>query len=260
MASDISPKAVVSPKAKIGDGCKIFPFVYIEDHVEIGDNCIIFPFVSILNGTKMGNDNKVHQGSVLAALPQDFAFTGEQSELVIGNNNIIRENVVINRATHEGCRTVIGNDNFLMEGVHISHDTRIGNSNVFGYGAKIAGDCEIGNGVIFSSSVIENAGTRVGDLAMIQAGTAFSKDIPPYIIAGGTPVAYGGPNNTMMTVWKIDEKIQKHVANAYRLVFHGQNSVFDAVLQIRDQVPDSNEIRNIMEFINATKQGIISKM
>lgn len=260
MAKEISPQAVVSPKAKIGDGCKIFPFVYIEDEVEIGDNCIIFPFVSILNGTKMGSDNKVHQGTVLGALPQDFNFTGERTELVIGNNNIIRENVVINRATHAGGQTVIGDDNFLMEGAHVSHDTKIGNHNVFGYGTKIAGDCEIGNGVIFSSSVIENACTRVGDYAMIQAGTTFSKDVPPYIIAGGKPVRYGGPNTTMMTSNNITEKVQKHIANAYRLVFHGQNSVFDAVLQINDQVPDSVEIRNIVNFINSTKKGIISKM
>ena len=260
MASQISEKAVISPKAKIGDGCKIFPFVYIEDEVEFGDNCIIMPFVSILNGTKMGNDNKVHQGTVLGALPQDFDFIGERTELFIGDNNIIRENVVVNRATHEGGRTVIGDDNFLMEGVHISHDTKVGNKNVFGYGTKIAGDCEIGNGVIFSSSVIENAGTRVGDLAMIQAGSTFSKDVPPYIVAGGIPIGYGGPNSTMMTTAKVEEKVQKHVANAYRLVFHGQNSVFDAVLQIRDQVPDSPEIRNIIAFINATKKGVIGKM
>ncbi len=259
MASQISDKAVVSPQAKIGDNCKIFPFVYIEDNVEIGDNCIIFPFVSILNGTKMGNDNKVHQGAVLAALPQDFNFAGEKSELIIGNNNIIRENVVINRATHEGHKTVIGNDNFLMEGAHISHDTVVGDGCVFGYGTKIAGDCEIGNGVIFSSSVIENAKTRVGDCAMVQAGSTFSKDIPPYIVAGGKPITYGGPNNTMMAVHGIDTKVQSHVANAYRLVFHGQNSVFDAVLQINDQVPDGPQIRNIVNFINATKLGIISK-
>lgn len=216
--------------------------------------------MSILSGTKMGKGNKVHQGAVLAALPQDFEFRGERTELIIGDNNIIRENVVINRATHEGGQTVIGNDNFLMEGVHISHDTKVGDSNVFGYGTKIAGDCEIGNGVIFSSSVIENAKTRVGDLAMVQAGTSFSKDVPPYIVAGGNPVAYGGPNNTMMTAWKVDEKVQKHVANAYRLVFHGQNSVFDSVIQINDQVPDSPEIRNIVDFIKGTKAGIITKM
>ena len=259
MASEISPKAVVSPKAKIGEGCKIFPFAYIEDDVVIGDNCLIFPFVSILDGTRMGNNNKIHQGSVIAAIPQDFHFTGEPSECVIGNDNIIRENVVINRATHTGGQTVIGNKNFLMKGAHISHDTKLGNHCVVGYGTKIAGDCEIGTGVLFSSSVIENAGTRVGDMAMVQAGTTFSRDIPPYIIAGGTPVGYNGPNLTVLKTAGVDEKVRKHIANAYRLVFHGQTSVFDATMQIIHQVPDSKEIQNIVAFLKSTK-GIITKM
>ena len=260
MPSDISPRAEIDPRAKIGNNCKIFPFAYIEGDVVIGDNCIIFPFTSILNGSRIGNDNKIHQGAVIGALPQDFEFRGEKSECVIGDNNIIRENVVINRATHRGCQTVIGNNNFLMEGAHISHDTKVGNHCVFGYGTKIAGDCEIGNGVIFSSSVIENAGTRVGEGSMIQAGTTFSKDVPPFIIVGGSPVKYGGVNTTMLTVKGVGEKVQKHIANAYRLIFHGQTSVFDAVNQVKEQVPDSEEIQILVNFISASERGIISKM
>ncbi len=258
--NEISPRAEIDPKAKIGDNCKIFPFVYIEGDVEIGDGCIIFPFVSILNGSRIGKKNKIHQGSVIGALPQDFEFHGEKSELIIGDNNIIRENVVINRATHTSGKTVIGNDNFLMEGAHISHDTKVGNACVFGYGTKIAGDCEIGNGVIFSSGVIENAKTRVGEGSMVTAGTTFSKDVPPYVLAGGMPARYQGVNNTMLTHYGIDEKIQKHIANAYRLVFLGQQSVYDSMLQIRDQVPDSPEIQNIISFLGSSKAGIIGKM
>lgn len=260
MANQISPQAVISPKAKIGNNVKIYPFVYIEDYVEIGDNCVINPFVSILNGVKMGNTNMVHQGTVLGALPQDFNFHGERSELIIGNNNIFRENVVVNRATHEGDATIIGNDNFFMEGVHISHDTHIGDKNVFGYGTKIAGSCEIGMRAIFSTSVVANPHVRVGDLAMIQASTTFSKDVPPYVIVGCDPNKYIGVNSTMMSIAGIEEKVQKHIANAYRLVFNGQNSVFDAALQIEQQVPDSKEIQNVVKFLNSTKIGIITKM
>ena len=260
MASEISPKAEVSPKAKIGNNCKIYPFVYIEDDVEIGDGCVIYPFVSILNGTRMGKNNKVHQGAVLGALPQDFNFCGEKSLLVIGDDNVFRENVVINRATHCDGKTVIGNRNFFMEGAHISHDTKVGDRCVFGYGTKIAGDCEIGNGAIFSSSVIENAGTRVGEGAMVQAGTTFSKDVPPYIIAGGNPVKYRGVNTVMCSAYGISDKVLKHIANAYRLVFHGQTSVFDACLQIDQQVPDSKEIRNLVNFMRSSKEGIICKL
>ena len=259
MASEISPRAEVSPKAKIGDNCKIYPFVYIEDDVVIGDNCIIFPFVSILNGTRMGNRNKIHQGTVIAALPQDFEFQGEKSEVIIGDCNVLRENVVINRGTHAGGKTIIGNNNFLLEGAHVSHDTVVGNNCVLGYGAKIAGDCEIGNGVIFSSGAIQNANTRAGDLSLIQAGTAFSRDVPPYVIAGGSPMEYGGPNTTILDSAGIDKKVQKHIANAYRLLFNGKTSVYDVILQIKEQVPDSPEIQNIVKFLENTKRGVMGK-
>ena len=206
----------------------------------------------------MGSHNKVHQGSVIGALPQDFDFRGEKSECVIGNNNVIRENVVINRATHTGGQTVIGDDNVLREGAHISHDTKVGNRCVFGYGTKIAGDCAIEDGVIFSSSVIENAKTRVGQGAMIQAGTTFSKDVPPYIICTKRS-EYGGVNYTMGRSYGVDEKVLKHIANAYRLVFLGHTSLFDAVNQIVDQVPDSPEIRHIVEFLRNSAMGIITQ-
>ena len=146
-----------------------------------------------------------------------------------------------------------------MEGAHISHDTKVGNRCVFGYGTKIAGDCEIHDGVIFSSSVIENAKTRVGRGAMIQAGTTFSKDVPPFIICN-KKAEYGGVNYTMGRVNNIDEKVLKHIANAYRLVFHGKSSLFDDIIQIEEQVPDSPEVRSILEFLRATKLGIIAKI
>ena len=147
-----------------------------------------------------------------------------------------------------------------MEGVHISHDTKVGDRCIFSYGTKIAGDCEIADHVIFSSSVIQKAKTRVGTAAVVQAGTTFARDIPPYIIAGGSPVAYEGVNTTICREMKIDEKVIKHIENAYRLVFHGQTSVFDACIQVDEQVPDSPEIRNIVEFIRNTNEGIIGKL
>lgn len=256
----ISPKTEIDPKAKIGKNVTIYPFAYIEGDVEIGDDCVIYPYVSIMNGTRLGRGNKVFQNTVLGAVPQDFNYKGDPSHLIIGNGNIIRENVVINRATFSDGKTVIGNNNFLMEGVHVSHDTKIGNGCVFGYGTKIAGDCVIEDAVIFSSGVIANPGARVGKASMVQSGCRFSKDVPPYIVASDNPVKYGGVNTTILNNHGVSEKVQSHIANAYRLVFHGQTSVFDAVLQIKEQVPDGEEIRHIIEFINGTKLGIISKL
>ena len=256
----ISPKAEINPKARIGKNVTIYPFAYIEDDVEIGDDCVIYPYVSVMKGTRIGRGNKIFQNTVLGAEPQDFNFRGDDSVLVIGDYNCIRENVVINRATFSDGKTVIGNHNFLMEGVHVSHDTKISDNCVFGYGTKIAGDCEIENDVIFSSNVIANAGVRVGRVSIIQVGIRLSRDVPPYIIAGNNPVKYGGINATILTNHNVTQKVQAHIANAYRLIFHGQTSVFDAVIQVKQQVPDGPEVRHIIEFMNGTKLGIISKI
>ena len=118
----ISPLASVDSTAKIGKNVTIQPFAYIERDVEIGDDCVIMSNASILKGTRLGKGNKVHHGAVLGSEPQDFHYTGEESRLIIGDNNDIRENVVISRATHESGCTRIGDNNYLMDGVHLCHD------------------------------------------------------------------------------------------------------------------------------------------
>ena len=259
MSKNIHPQAFVDPAAQIGDNVTIMPFAYIEGDVVIGEGCTIYPFVSVMNGTRMGKNNTVHQGTVLAAVPQDFEYVGDKTELLIGDNNIIRENVVINRATFSSGKTVIGNGNFIMEGVHISHDVRICDHAVIGYGTKVAGCCEINDRAILSSNVIANPGARVGRCAMVQSGCRFSRDVPPYIVAHHNPIEYGGVNSTILTNAGIDIKVQNHIANAYRLVFHGKTSLMDGIKQIIEQVPGGREINNIVEFLRSTQIGVINK-
>lgn len=253
----ISPLAYVDASAKLGSNVTVHPFAYIDKNVEIGDNCEIMPYASILSGTRMGTGNKVYQGAVVGAVPQDFAYTGEETIVKIGNNNTIRENVVINRATHAAGCTCIGNDNFLHEGVHVSHDTQIGNSNVLGYGCKISGNCEIQDYVIFGGGILMSQGCRVGTWSMVQTGSRFRKDIPPYIIAAKEPIEYYGVNATLLQKQGFSEKVLKHIANAYRIIYHSNTSIYDALLRIHDQIPMSEEIENIIAFVEASKQGII---
>ena len=244
----ISDKAYIAPGAKIGKNVTIYPFAYIEDDVVIGDDCVIFPYVSIMRGTKLGRGNKVYQNTVLGAEPQDFEYNGAETSLIIGDENIFRENVVVNRATFADGETRIGNRNFFMEGVHISHDT------------KVAGDCEIHSAAIFSSSVIINSNVRIGGASMVTSGVRISKDVPPFIVATDNPVRYGGVNDTLLKSSETPEKVIGHIANAYRLVFHGQTSVFDAINQIKEQVPKGKEINAIIHFLESSKLGIISKI
>lgn len=256
----ISPLASVDPNAKIGNNVTIYPFAYIDADTVIGDGCVIYPYVSIMAGTTLGPNNTVYQGTVLGAVPQDFSFKGDKTRLVVGKDNTIRENVVINRATFEDGQTVIGNNNCLMEGVHVSHDVHIFNNTVIGYGTKIAGSVEIHDDAILTSNVIANPGTRVGRCAMVKSGCRFSKDVPPYIIATHNPIEYGGVNATILTNAGIDPKVQAHIANAYRLIFNGKTSLEDGIYQVKTQVVMSSEIEDIIAFLETSKLGLIGKM
>ena len=215
------------------------------------------PHVSIMSGTRMGKRNRIFNGAVIAAEPQDFNYKGDDTIVEIGDDNVIRENVVINRATNSGGKTVIGNGNFLHEGVHVSHDTHIGNHSVFGYGSKISGNCMIEDYVIFGGNVLVSQGCRVGTWSMTQTGCRFRKDVPPYIVAALEPTTYYGVNSVILMHEGMSEKIVKHISHAYLIIYQGNTSIFDALLMIKDQVPMSDEIQHIIDFISASKLGII---
>lgn len=253
----ISPLAYVDPEAKIGKNVTIHPFAYIEKDVVIGDNNTIMSHASILEGTRMGDNNTVYLGAVVSAVPQDFAFTGESTVTIIGNNNNIRENVIINRATHsDGC-TEIGNDNFLMQGARISHDVKIGNGCIIGNGSHIAGLARIDDNAIITACVLINQHCRVGSWSVVQGGCRTNKDIPPYIIAAHEPIAFHAINSSVLNKQGFAPEIVKNIASAYRLIYHFNTSIEDALDKIREQVDMSPEIEYILNFIKKSERGII---
>lgn len=253
----IHPTAYVDPEAKIGKNVTVMPFAYIEKDVEIGDDCVIMPYASIMNGTRMGKNNVVHQHACLGVEPQDFHYKGEPSELIIGDNNQFRENVVISRATHTGNATRIGNGNFLMDKVHLCHDVHIHDNCVLGIGSTVAGECELDESTILSSDVILHQYCHIGCFSLIQSGCRVQKDVPPYVIMAGNPVAYHGVNAVVLSHCNVSERVLRHIANAYRLVYQGNFSLEDTIQKIEDQVPTSDEIRNIISFLKATQRGIV---
>ena len=253
----ISPLAYVDPTAKIGKNVTIQPFAYIEGDVEIGDDSIIMSGARILSGTRMGQGNKVHHGAVLGTEPQDFHYTGEKTQLIIGDRNDIRENVVVSRGTHEGQCTRIGNENYLMDGVHLCHDVQIADHCVLGIKTTVAGECRIDSCVILSSNVLLQQNCHIGIWSLVQSGCRIAKDVPPYIIMAGNPAEYHGVNAMVLQHKNmVTERILRHIMNAYRLVYQGNFSIQDALLKIEDQVPMSDEIHNIINFIR-NSPGIV---
>lgn len=254
----ISPSAYVDKDAKVGKNVTIHPFAYIEKNVEIGDNCTIMPYASILSGTRMGTDNTVYHGAIIGATPQDFKFKGEDTLLLIGNGNTIREKVIINRGTNTTDSTIIGDGNYLLEGVHLAHDTHVGNHCVFGNGAKTAGNCIIDDMAILGSGVILKHGCRVGSWALIKDGGRAGKDVPPYIVAAHNPITYYGINAVIMAKeGHFREGVIDDIAKAYRQIYQCGTSLENALHRIREIIPDGPEIQYLLDFIGHTQRGII---
>lgn len=245
----ISPLAHVDPSAKIGENVTIHPFAFIDANVEIGDGCEIMSYTSVIRGTRMGKNNKVYQGSIIGADPQDFRWKGEESFCFIGDNNVIREHVIINRGISSERGTRIGNDSFIMAETHIGHDTNIKGKCVIGNGVTIAGDAEVGECTILSSGVILHENSKVGSWVLIKGGCRISGNVPPYIIVAHNPVAYFGVNAVILRKHGFTEEQIDDVAKAYRHVYQTGTSVFNALKRIEADVEEGDARANIVNFI-----------
>ena len=255
--SKISPLAYVHPEAVIGENCEIGAFCYIDKGVVIGDNNVFMNSVTVLYGARIGNGNIFFPGAVISAIPQDLKFAGEDTTAEIGDNNKIRENVTINRGTAAQGRTHVGSNNLLMESAHVAHDAYVGNGCIIGNGTKLAGEIVIDDFAILSANVLMHQFCRVGGYVMIQGGCRFSKDIPPYIIAGREPIAYSGINLIGLRRRGFSNELIENIHNTYRLIYNSGKNVSDALIQVREEIPMSPEIEYILSFIENSERGIL---
>lgn len=254
----ISPLAYVDPSARIGENVTIHPFAYIDGDVEIGDGCEIKPYVSILRGTRMGKNNKVYQHSVIGADPQDFRWNGEQTYCYIGDNNVIRESVIINRGIKPEGGTRLGNDSFLMADVHIGHDCDLKGRCVVGNGVQMAGHVTIGECVILSSGVIMHEDSSVGDWVLIKGGCRISGNVPPYVIMAHNPASYFGVNAVILRKHGYSEEQIDDIAKAYRHIYQSQTSVFNALKRIEVDL-DPSEVRDtILGFVRGVNLSLVA--
>ena len=253
----IGPLAYIDPEAQIGQNVEIAPFVFIDRNVVIGDNNKIMSGAKILYGSRIGQGNTIFPGAVIGAIPQDLKFRGEETTAEVGDNNLIRENVTINRGTAAKGKTVVGNNNLLMEGVHVAHDARIGNGCIIGNSTKMAGEIVIDDNSIISASVLMHQFCRVGGYGMIQGGCRFSKDVPPYIIAGREPICYAGINIVGLRRRGFSNETIEQIHNAYRIIYQSDLNITNALAKIEAEMEMTPEISYIVEFIRSSQRGII---
>ncbi len=258
MSSLISPLAHVDPEAKIGDNVTIHPFAFISKNTEIGDGCTIYPYVSILTGARIGKNNKIYNGAIIGAEPQDFHWHGEPSFCYIGDNNVIREHTIINRGSQHNSGTRIGNKCFIMAETHISHDAEISDKVVIGNGVQIAGCSKVHSFVILSSNSMLHSHSEVGRFCMIKGGCRVGGNVPPYIVLAHNPASYSGINAVTMRGVGLSEHAIDNVAKAYRHVYECNTSVFNAVKRIKADVEDSKEKECIIKFIEEHDLNIVA--
>ena len=254
----ISPLAYIDPEAKIGQNCEIGAFAYIDKNVVIGDNCVIMPHASVLYGTRMGNNNRIFHGAVIGGVPQDLKFRGEDTTCEIGDNNMIRENVTINRGTASRGKTVVGSNNLFMENSHIGHDCIIGSGCIIGNSSKMAGEVVIDDNAILSACVLVHQFCHIGGYVMVQGGSRFSMDVPPYIIVGREPARYCGLNIVGLRRRGFSNETITNIRSAYRLIYESDNNVSTGLAKIKETITMTPEIEYIVNFIEKqSERGII---
>ena len=252
----ISPMAFVHPEAKLGDNNIIGPFCYIDKNTEIGDNNNLTNSVTIHTGARIGNGNEFFAGASISTKPQDLKFRGEETLCVIGDNNSIRENVTISRGTASKGKTVVGNGNLLMENMHIAHDCEVGNGCIIGNSTKFAGEVVVHDNAIISATVLCHQFCNIGGYVMIQGGSRFSLDIPPYVIAGKEPTRYCGINIIGLRRRGFSNETIDMIHDTYRIIY-AKGVIKEGIEEARAKYPDSKEVDYICSFFENSKRGVI---
>lgn len=254
--NNINPLAFVHPEAKLGDNNQIGPFCYIDKNVEIGDNNTFLNGVTVHYGARIGNNNEFFPGASISTKPQDLKFRGEDTLCCVGDNNSIRENVTLSRGTASKGKTVIGSNNLLMESMHVGHDCVLGNGLIIGNSTKFAGEVVVDDNAIVSASVLCHQFCHIGGYVMIQGGSRFSQDIPPYIIAGKEPTKYCGLNLVGLRRRGFSNELIDHIHNAYRLLY-SKGILSEGIQEVKNNLQMTKEISYILDFVENSKRGII---
>jgi UDP-N-acetylglucosamine acyltransferase len=251
--TSIHPTAVIDPRAQIGTGVQVGAFTLIGADVEIGDNTIIGSHCSFHGPTRIGRDNHFVGHAAVGGQPQDKKSKGERTELVIGERNVIREFVTLNRGTVTGNNvTRIGNDNWMLAYTHVAHDCIVGNHCVFSNNTTLAGHVDVGDWVIISGFAGAHQFCRIGSHAFIGMGALVGGDVPPFTMVAADE--HGRPRGINSEGLKRrgfePERITK-IKRAYRTLYVAGVPLAEAKQQLAEQAKDSDDVREMLEFIEA---------
>ena len=253
---NIHRSAIVDPGAKLDDGVIIGPYCIVGKNVRIGKNTKLTSHI-VIEETEMGNDNVVYPFASIGLPPQDIGYKGEETRVIIGDRNVIREYITIHRASVRGDRvTHIGSDNFMMAYVHIAHDCKIGNSVTMANIATLAGHVTVEDFVVIGGIVAVHQFTRIGAYSMVGGFSAVVQDIPPYTTASGNRAKLYGLNTIGIKRQGFEESVINDLKRAYKILFRSKLTLKEAIEKVKSDVKHSKEIDHLVHFLAQNKRGI----
>ena len=255
----IHPHTYIHPNAKIATNVKIDPFSVLHQNVEVGEGTWIGSNVTIMEGARIGKNCRIFPGAVIAAIPQDLKFEGEDTMVEIGDNTTIREFVTINRGTKDRDKTEVGKNCLIMAYCHLAHDCLVGDNCIMSNNTQVAGHVTIGDWAILGGMCAIHQFVNIGSHSMLSGGSLVGKDVPPYIKAARNPLSYAGVNSIGMkrrgfTVEKIN-----HILEIYRVIYGKGLNISQAVEYLEEEFPATDERDEIVQFIRASQRGIIKR-
>lgn len=253
----IHPTAIVAPGAQLDSTVEVGPYAVIGPQVKIGAHTRIGAHAVIENDTTLGERNRISQFASVGSVPQDLKYAGEDTALMIGDDNLIREFTTLNIGTAGGSGvTRIGNKNLFMTSSHVAHDCVVGNGCVIANCAALAGHVELGNHVTLGGLSAVHQFSRIGDYAFIAGGAMVVMDVPPYCTAQGDRAELVGLNTVGLTRHGYGEAQLGRIKEAYKLVFRSKLSITEAVERLRAEQAGHPEIALFLEFITSSKRGL----
>ena len=254
----IHPSATVSDKARIGKDVKIGPYCVVDEHVSLGDGCELISHVVISGHTTIGTNNRFFPFACISHEPQDLKFHGEPSEIVIGDNNTIRESVTINPGTEGGgMLTRIGNGNLLMAYAHVAHDCLVGDEVIMANNATLAGHVTVEDGAIIGGMSAIHQFLRIGRNSMIGGMSGIVKDIPPYCLtAGGYRPGLAGLNLVGLRRRGFSNERIKVLKEIYRILLQGSGKIEARIDEAAAIAGDDVDALHLVEFVRSAERGV----
>jgi UDP-N-acetylglucosamine acyltransferase len=254
----IHDQAIVDSGASLAADVRVGPWTYIGPDVEIGPGCIIEPHVVLRGPTRIGANNHIYQFSSVGEATPDRKYRGEPTRLVIGDNNVIRENVTIHRGTVQGrSETTIGSDNLIMAYVHVGHDSVIGDNVVLVNNSALAGHVRVGDWAVLSGYTLVHQFCQIGEHAFTGMGSAIGKDVPAFVTVSGAPAQAKTINLEGLRRRGFSAAAIGQLRRAFKIVYREGLTLDLAVKRLESMADKSPEVIAFIDSIMASERGLV---